>query len=45
MTDENELELSALELLHKAGGDAALSLTFTYKGEYTVNVETEIRGD
>ncbi|PKM72476.1 MAG: hypothetical protein CVU91_08780 [Firmicutes bacterium HGW-Firmicutes-16] len=42
LADETELELSALELLQKADGEATLLLTFTYKSEYTVTVETEI---
>lgn len=42
LADETELELSALELSQKDDGEAALSLTFIYKSEYTVNIETEI---
>lgn len=42
LADENDLELSALELSQTEDGDDALRLTFTYKGEYTVGVETGI---
>lgn len=42
LADEKELELDTLELVSGTDGEAKLSLSFTYKGEYTVNVETSI---
>jgi len=42
LADEADLELSALELSQTSDGEAALSLTFTYKNEYTVSIETGI---
>ncbi len=42
LADETELDLATLELLQKAEGEAVLSLEFTYKGKYTISVETEI---
>lgn len=42
LTDEKELELNSLELVYGSGEEARLSLSFTYKGEYTAAVEAVI---
>ena len=42
LADEKELELNSLELVSDTEGEAKLSLSFTYKGEYTVAVEAAI---
>lgn len=42
LADEKELELISLELLSTTDGDAKLLLSFTYKEEYSVDVETAI---
>ena len=42
LANETDLELGYLELMSNTDGDAQLSLSFTYKGEYMVNVKTEI---
>lgn len=42
LADETDLILGSLELISDIGGDTQLSLSFTYKGEYLVNVKTEI---
>jgi len=42
LADEKELELNTLELVTETDGEAKLSLSFTYKGVYTVAVETAI---
>ncbi len=42
LADEKDVELDSLELVSTTDGDAKLVLTFIYKGEYTVNVETVI---
>ena len=42
LADETDIELSSLELTQTAEGEAVLLLTFTYKNEYTVSIETEI---
>ena len=40
LADETGLVIKELELTQTAEGEALLSLTFTYKGEYTVSVNT-----
>lgn len=42
LADETDLEMGSLELVSNTDGDARLSLSFTYKGEYIVNVKTKI---
>lgn len=42
LSDEADLQLDSLGLISKTDADVLLSLSFTYKGEYKVNVETEI---
>ncbi len=42
LADETDLELDSLKLISKTDGDVQLSLSFTYKEKYSVNVETDI---
>ena len=42
LSDEADIELDSLELSSKTDGDVLLSISFTYKGEYAINVETAV---
>ncbi|NLT63369.1 MAG: hypothetical protein GXY01_02755 [Clostridiales bacterium] len=42
LADETELVLETLELIDKPKGEVLLYLSFTYRGKYTVDLETEI---
>ena len=42
LIEEKDLELDSVGLTSTTDGEARLSLSFIYKGEYTLNVETVI---
>ncbi len=42
LADEMDVEIASLELVSITEAEARLSLSFTYKGEFTVNLDTAI---